>query len=374
MLSYWEKDIFKPHYDFLIVGAGFSGLWLAFFLKKNKPNAKIAIFEKGVLPHGASTKNAGFACFGSPTELLENVKDLGWEKTLEWTKKRYEGIELIKHNFGNLVDYNACGASELFSSENDFIACEEKLELLNNNLFEITNNKNHFFIDENLSIASGFKGFDYAISNHAEAAIHSGKLFNELYKFLVSVDVKFFFNTDVLSFNIENKLANITTNNLGDFTSNHLSICTNAFSSNLLPDIKIKPGRGQMMVTTPIVGLKFDKTFHFDKGYFYFRNVGNRVLIGGGRNLDFEGETTTEFGLTETIQNELLKMLKQNILPNINFEIELSWSGIMAFNETKTPFLGKINASLSASVCMNGMGVALAPSLGKTLAEELLNS
>ena len=99
MLSYWEQDIFKPKYDYLIVGAGFSGLWMAYFLKKQKPKAAIAILERGTLPNGASTKNAGFACFGSPSELLENVKEIGWDKTLEMTQKRFEGIQIIQQHF-----------------------------------------------------------------------------------------------------------------------------------------------------------------------------------------------------------------------------------------------------------------------------------
>jgi hypothetical protein len=36
MLSYWEQDLFKPKYDYLIIGSGFSGLWMAYFLKLKK--------------------------------------------------------------------------------------------------------------------------------------------------------------------------------------------------------------------------------------------------------------------------------------------------------------------------------------------------
>jgi hypothetical protein len=39
--------------------------------------------------------------------------------------------------------------------------------------------------------------------------------------------------------------------------------------------------------------------FHLEKGYYYFRNINDRILLGGGRNLDFEGETTTSHDTTE---------------------------------------------------------------------------
>ena len=53
-----------------------------------------------------------------------------------------------------------------------------------------------------------------------------------------------------------------------------------------------------MLITKPLENLHFRGTFHLDKGYYYFRNIDQRILFGGGRNLDFETEETTEFGET----------------------------------------------------------------------------
>jgi hypothetical protein len=51
-----------------------------------------------------------------------------------------------------------------------------------------------------------------------------------------------------------------------------------------------------------------------DRGYYYFRNIGDRILLGGGRNLDFDVENTTEFAQTEIVQNKLEELLKEVIL------------------------------------------------------------
>ena len=71
MISYWEKTQFLK-YDLIVVGGGIVGLFTALEFLNNHPNSKIAVFDKGVFPDGASTKNAGFACFGSLSELVED--------------------------------------------------------------------------------------------------------------------------------------------------------------------------------------------------------------------------------------------------------------------------------------------------------------
>jgi hypothetical protein len=50
-------------------------------------------------------------------------------------------------------------------------------------------------------------------------------------------------------------------------------------------------------------------------------------LLGGGRNLDFETETTTEFAQTEIIQNRLEQLLKEVILPQQDFKLRtVEWN------------------------------------------------
>ena len=71
-LSFWERKAFFEGIDFTIIGAGIVGYSTAIQIKEKYPNARVLILEKGYLPSGASSKNAGFACFGSPTELFDD--------------------------------------------------------------------------------------------------------------------------------------------------------------------------------------------------------------------------------------------------------------------------------------------------------------
>lgn len=373
MLSFWEKDIFLKKYDVIIIGAGFSGLWLAYFLKKYQPKIEIVILESGVLPTGASTKNAGFSCFGSPTELLENIEVMGLDQAMFWAEKRYEGIKLISQYFGSEIEYDDCGGTELFNDKAIFEETQEQLNTLNQSIKSIVGNDSHFFIDENIIQNAGFSGFQYAIKNTVEGAIHSGKLISAMTEMLQAMKVKIFNGVKVQRFDNEINSVKVYAENGLIFEANHLSITTNAFTKQLLPEVDLYPGRGQVLITEPIEGLNWRGTFHFDKGYYYFRNYQNRVLFGGGRNLDFQTENTDKFALTDLVQNRLEQLLYQNIVPkHKDIKIDQRWSGIMAFDETKTPISKCLNPQISLSVRMNGMGVALAPTLSENLAKEIL--
>src|SRR5215210_2822069 len=98
-VSVWEKETFFAPQDIVIVGSGFVGLWSAFYLKKKHPSLKITIIDRGIIPTGASTRNAGFACFGSLSELVHDIKIMGLDKTLALVEMRYKGLERIQKHF-----------------------------------------------------------------------------------------------------------------------------------------------------------------------------------------------------------------------------------------------------------------------------------
>lgn len=76
-LSYWERETFLKNIDVLIVGSGIVGLSAALHLKEKSPSLNVVIAERWTFPFGASTKNAGFSCFGSVSELLDDLEKRG---------------------------------------------------------------------------------------------------------------------------------------------------------------------------------------------------------------------------------------------------------------------------------------------------------
>lgn len=69
------------------------------------------------------------------------------------------------------------------------------------------------------------------------------------------------------------------------------------------------------------------------------------------------------------IIESLLTILREVILPGRKFEVEMTWSGIMGFNESKLPEIIQISDNITAGFCCNGMGVALASYVAEQLSE-----
>jgi len=372
MFSYWEQQSFS-HYDHIIIGAGIVGLSTAIGLKETYPDDSVLVLERGLLPTGASTRNAGFACMGSATELLDDLEIMPEDEVLKLFELRKKGLERLRARLGDdKIGYKTNGGYELISDKE--LPGLNKLEYLNKLLMPIT--KQVAFKEANGKINDfGFAG-NYAsalIENTCEGEINTGMMMRALMGATIHAGVEVKTGAEVIRFEEqENNVSIIIKDPYRDeqwvLHCNTLSICTNAFTKQLLPDVDVTPGRGQVLITQPIPGLKFKGIYHFDKGYYYFREIDGRVLFGGGRNLDFDGEATTDMALNKLIQIDLEQKLHDIILPDTHFQIAQLWAGIMAFGKNKYPIVKAFSGKVFGALRMGGMGVAI----GSEVADELV--
>jgi len=370
MLSFWEKNSFVS-YDVVIVGAGIVGLSTAAVLLERKPGIKILVLERGLLPSGASTKNAGFACFGSLTEILADVQANGAEMALQLLNLRYRGLGLLRKRLGDTaIDYIPNGGYELLNTS---LENWEEKRLAINGLLNPIFNANVFEWRNEAIKTFGFnpEQVKALLYNPFEGQIDSGKMMRALYHYVLERGAMVLTGAEVKTIEENNATTNIVTENL-NFQAAKVALCTNAFSRTFFPDWDIQPGRGQVLITEPIPGLRFKGCFHVEEGFYYFRDYYNRVLFGGGRNLDFITETTTDFGLNTSITEALDKYLNKVILPGTQPKIDCRWSGIMAFGAEKMPIIQQVSDRIVAGVRMGGMGVAIGSQVAESLADLIL--
>ncbi|HVG40446.1 MAG TPA: FAD-dependent oxidoreductase [Chitinophagaceae bacterium] len=374
MMSIWEKETFYAPQDVIIIGSGFVGLWSALYLKKINPKLKISIIEKGIIPTGASTRNAGFACFGSLSELVYDAQTMGTEKMLELVAMRYKGLNRIQKFFNkDVIDFDLCGGYEVYNNadKTTLDELEKNSTYINSLLKPITGIKKTFRIADEVKDHFGFSNIKHMVKNNLEGYLHSGKLVKALLQNVQASGVQVFNAMGVKSFCAAGKKVELITDKEISFSTKQLLICTNAFAKDLLPGEDIRPARGQVLLTSPIKDLAWKGTFHFDEGFYYFRNLGNRILLGGARNKAFVDETTTDMQTSPFIQGELERFLSGVILPNHKNEytIEHRWSGIMAMGSDKMPIVKEVEKNVFCAVKMSGMGVALAPVVGQQVAK-----
>lgn len=368
--SFWELESFYAPVDIVIAGAGLGGLWSAYYLKKRSPGFKILIIEKSTMPVGASTRNAGFACFGSLTELVDDAKTLGENGMLELVEMRYKGLSMLRKAFSkSRISYERSGGYELIAPR-QYVHLEDlkrDIIYINKLVSKITGDGDTFRLADHKIDRFGFQGAAHLVQNSFEGQLHSGQLVEALTHKVQAMGVRIMPGVELKNMESLNESVVLQTNLPVDLSARQLLLCTNASTQLLLPNTDISPARGQVLVTSPIEGLPFRGCFHYDEGYYYFRNLGRRVLLGGARNMAFNEEHSTELLLTDTIQQELERFLQAMVLPNRPYTIDYRWSGIMGMGKDKLPTIQEVKPHIFCAAGMGGIGVALAPVIGKTV-------
>lgn len=357
--SFWEKDAFWGAYDLIIVGAGIVGLSSALFFKRSHPEKSVLVLERGQLPGGASTRNAGFACIGSITEHQSDLEKTSEDQVKNRIKRRFEGLRLLKRTLGKeTIGYEPCGGFELFLSEGEFEKAVTHISCFNQWLEQLTGGKKVY-------TAQKLNGYP-VIHNRLEGALHPGRMMKALIRRVQDAGVEIRWNAPVQKLE---ETGELLLENGWHFDARQILVATNGFAKRLIPELKVVPGRGYVFVTNPVENLPWKGTFHHDRGYTYFRNIGNRLLLGGARNLAEQEEQTDQFGANTKIKDYLIHFASDVLKLPKEWKIEHEWSGIMGFTDTKTPIIKKLDERISVAVGLSGMGVAIGMEVGKEAAK-----
>lgn len=368
-LSFWERKEFFEKIDFLIIGAGIVGCSTAFHLRKKYPDAKILILERGYLPSGASTKNAGFASFGGPVELIDDLKKTNAALVWETVRARYEGLVYLRELLGDAaMDFQNNGGWDIITPNQTGLAEEVRgrLEQMNAEMKQITGVSTVFSEDIESIKRFGLSGLETAFNISLEGQIDTGKMMRRYHQLIVESGILMLHGIEVTSIDEQTGIVQTT---IGTIEAEQVLVTVNGFAQKLLKNEDVLPARAQVLVTSPISNLKIKGTFHYDFGYYYFRNFENRILLGGARNLDIEGETTFEMITTDRIQSRLQELLEEVILPGENYTIDYQWSGIMGVGTSKYPIIKRVSDKVCLGVRLGGIGVALGTNVGKKLSD-----
>lgn len=367
-LSYWETTLLGEC-DVAIVGAGLMGLWSAYFLKLKHPHMNIHVYDKDGFGLGASSRNAGFACFGTLGELVADSHKSSFTQALECVINRYKGlieIQEFSQKYQLNIDYEPLGGTEMLTaSEHECLM--ESLPGINEALYQELRLKNvyHSLLPNE---APPFKSGYHYIFNPYEGGLNSAKLLFGLSHIVQRLGVKVFHGFQVAEVNSHHLLIKNSEREF-EVKSKMTILAVNAFAKELI-NINIKPARGQILWGTGL-NLGFKGAFHFHEGFYYFRTIGeNHFLIGGARHLDMEKEQTTVFNPNPKLQNHLLSFVHHELLMK-DFTIDNAWQGMMGFSNDKQPVIQEFKPDMWHLHGCNGMGVAMTPIIAKKFVEKI---
>ena len=360
--SFWERDVWLNPPDLLIIGGGIVGASSALIYKAHHPNHDVVLVDKGFAPEGASTRNAGFTCIGSMSEHLADLKVSGRETVLKRIERRWEGLNLLRKTVDDeLMDYQNTGGYEIFTDKKLFETCRENIAPMNRHLKERLGLEDVYSEKE-------FQGHQ-GIFNRVDGAIHSGKLMKELHSRLNKLGVRVWWNT-----NVESVDSNSVTFSDGfRLEPKKTLVAVNGFISRLI-DLPVKPARGYVFVTKPMDDLKWRGTFNNNAGYIYFRNVGDRLLLGGARDIAVYDETTDQFGVNHKIKTHLTNFANSVLKMPAGWEIDMEWSGIMGMTVNKEPIIREAKNNVWVAAGLSGMGIAIGMQVAKEVTEKIIES
>lgn len=367
--SLWEYETFHRVWDICIIGSGITGISTGISILEKKPDTHILIVDRCFIPLGASTRNAGFSCFGSPSEILDDIAHMGEEAAILLVTKRWRGLQKLQGRLsGSYAQYETHGGYELYHEE-EFENIHPRLAYLNELIEHSTRISDVF---NPVNVPEGIRGFSRAINNPLEGQLHPGYMMEHLKQMYLNLGGKIWTGLNIDSIEEEEGHIFLRSKVAFPVEAKKVIVTTNAFVTELLPKLDVHGARNHVIVTEPIKGLPWKGCFHYDKGFFYFRNVGNRILLGGGRNKDLLNENTDQLGqnpvITEVLENFLYTHLADSSFCSIDFQ----WSGIIAVGNQKLPIVKALSSQLFVGVRCFGMGIALASLTGDELSDLVL--
>ena len=374
--SYWESTEWLEGNDLIVIGGGIVGLSAALQARVLKPHWKISVIERDSFGGGGSTKNAGFACFGSLTELAHDRSVLGDDEAAALLKKRIDGLKLLRSSLGDSsIGYRDCGSLELIRKGMGYaMPSLETISEVNAWAAEATGTMHTFHIGEGRELAGiNSTMIEGAIASPLEGAIDTGKMMQALRLKAQKTGIRLLFGLNVTGWNQHTANHQLEIDRPGSLgtakrfamKAPHVVIATNAFARELIPKCDVNPKENMVLVTEAIDNLRFAGTEHMDEGHLYARNIQNRMLIGGGRHWNLKNNIELE--------KKLKALLNEAFPETLNATIEYQWTGVLGIGSNRIPIVSKLHARSVAAVKMGGMGVAIGMQLGKESIELLLS-
>ncbi|MDA9682078.1 FAD-binding oxidoreductase [Candidatus Pelagibacter sp.] len=356
--------------EWLIIGAGYTGLSTARKLAQLNPNQKIILVDAQLAGEGASSRNSGY--------LVDTTLNDGFtsNKELDNYKKKADiydlGIKVVKKFINDYqvdCDWNECG--KYFASSK--IEDEKILKNFSDTLTKL-NFEHNLLSNNQLSKRLGTNFYNLALYTKGGVLLHPGKLVRAMIDVLPK-NVFLYENSSLLNWNKTNDIISCEFKN-GIIITKKIIFATNGF----LKSLGIKSNYNFPITLTasmsrPLTDDEF-KSIGQPKewGVLPVRPMGATIRMTKNKRILIRN--TAEVHNPFNMSNSNLE--KRSIIQRIGIKkrfpqfpndiIQSSWSGVVSRTRNSSQIFEKIDDNVFAAGCYNGSGIGVGTLFGEQIA------
>ena len=361
--------------EWLIIGAGYTGLSAARKLGQLYPNQKILLVDAQLAGEGASSRNSGYLVDTTLNDGFTSNKELeNYKKKADIYKLGIETVKKFIKEYQVDCDWNECGKYFASSKVDDKKILENFSDTLSKLGFE-----HNLLSNNDLNKRLGTNFYNIALHTKGGILLHPGKLVRAMIDTLPE-NVNLYENSSLLNWKKVNDTV-ICNFKSGNVKTKKIIFATNGFlkslgiKSNYNFPITLTASMTRSLTDTEFESIGKPKEW----GVLPVRPMGATIRMTKDRRILIRN-TAEVYNPYQMSQSELNKRsLKQRIgikkrFPQLPDDIiQSSWSGIVSRTRNSSQIFEKIDQNIFVAGCYNGSGIGVGTLFGEQIAIKASN-
>ena len=361
--------------EWLIIGAGYTGLSAARKLGQLYPDQKILLVDAQLAGEGASSRNSGYLVDTTLNDGFTSNKELNnYKKKADIYKLGIDAIKRFIKEYQVDCDWNECGKYFASSKAED----KKKLENFSDTLSKLGFEHN-LLSNKELKKRLGTNFYNIALHTKGGILLHPGKLVRAMIDTLPE-NVNLYENSSLLNWNKINNSVICNFKN-GSIKTKKIIFATNGFlkslgiKSNYNFPITLTASMTRSLTNDEFVSIGEPNEW----GVLPVRPMGATIRMTKDRRILIRN-TAEVYNPYQMSKSELNKRsLKQRLGIKKRFPqlpdniIQSSWSGIVSRTRNSSQIFEKINDNIFVAGCYNGSGIGVGTLFGEQIAIKASN-
>ncbi len=370
--------------DVAILGAGYTGLWTAYYLQQQDPSLSIAIVEREIVGFGASGRNGAWCTsgFGAGPSLLTK------RYSVQVATAVHDAMVDTVAEVGRVCE--AEGIDAQFQRDGEFLLARgpHQIDALDSVMREYDQiGRGDFCRRMNATEASEFlnvQGIAGAVHQPASAAIHPGRLVRGLARVVESRGARIFERTSAIKYT-EGVNPILHTDN-GDVRAKVVVLAGESYLSEF-PKLhrQVMPVYSLIVLTEPLSGSQLEEINWTHRSVvhsasllvdYLSRTADGRILFGGrGAPYHWGSKIRPEFDNHEPTHQRLRETFTEWFPQLGEMKFTHAWGGSVGVPRDWMPTMTYDRATgIASSRGYTGEGVAATNLGGRVLADQIVGA